>query len=143
MCCAGNQVGECCRCEWSKNVFALGRDFDAASMRLSDVGGRGAVGGVVHQCPAVVSSSCFIPLPLLPPRSFAPPPSYLPFQERFLVLKDLVLHTALYVVTGTPCVRPSMHLLIRAIIRVMVVCLCCRMLLESCMRGSLDPSQIR
>lgn len=65
-------------------------------------------------------------------------------EERFLVPRDLVLHTALrvYVVTETPCVWLFMHLSIRAIIRVIIIVrLCCRMLLEGCMHGYLDSIQ--
>jgi hypothetical protein len=60
-------------------------------------------------------------------------------KERFLVLRDMVLHTAPYVVIETPCVRLFMHELICANVRVMIFRLCCRMLLKSPMHGYLDP----
>lgn len=52
-------------------------------------------------------------------------------------MRDLVLHTTLYVVIGTPRIL-YMHLLICAIVRVMIVRLCCCMSLESRMHGYLD-----
>ena len=54
-------------------------------------------------------------------------------------MRVLALHTALYVAIDTPCVRHFMHLLVRAIVRVMIVPLCCRMLLESRMHRYLYP----
>jgi hypothetical protein len=59
-------------------------------------------------------------------------------EERFLVPRDLVLHTALYVVIETPCVRLFMHLLTLDNVRGMLVCLYYRILLESRMHGYLD-----
>jgi hypothetical protein len=60
-------------------------------------------------------------------------------EERFLVPRDLVLHTALYVVIENPCVRLVMQLLIRAIVRFRLVCLYYRIFLESHMHVYLDP----
>ena len=60
-------------------------------------------------------------------------------EERFLVPKDPILQAALHVVTETPCVRLFMHRLIRAIVRVMIVRLCCRMFLGGRMYSYLDP----
>jgi hypothetical protein len=62
--------------------------------------------------------------------------------ERFLVLRDLVLHT-LYGIIKISYVRLFMHLFICAIVRVMIVRhgLCCRMLLESRMHVNLDPTR--
>ena len=57
-----------------------------------------------------------------------------------LVLRDLVLHIALYVFIETPCVRLSVHLLIRAIVRLVIVFRCCRMLLEIRVHRYLDPT---
>ena len=60
--------------------------------------------------------------------------------DRFLVPRDLALHTALYIAIRT-CVRLFMHLPIRGIIRVMIVRLYCRVLFEIRMHGYLDRTR--
>ena len=59
-------------------------------------------------------------------------------EQPFLVLGNLVLHAAFYGVVETGCVQ-YIHLIFRPIVRVVIVRLCCRMLLESRMHFYLDP----